>query len=457
MINRSNSAAFILVSVLGVATVLAYGTVHPPMLSLFYLATLVLALLWATESWQTRTIQFSRSLLQVPLIAFAAYALIQSMPFGYRSEGSIAGIPTTISADPFASQSNALHLFALAVVLSAALIYINSAKRLRKVVAMATVFGFAYAFFAILQSVLSPDAIYGIYRPRAIPFGSFVNRNDFAAVMVMFTCLPLGMLFSGTVAREKRLLYVFAVALMATSILLSRSRGGLVALVVEVIALVIFSSRAHGRKKLLLKLVLSAALILTAVSGAVFVGGETSFNRLTAGDLATEAPTETTSRFHMWDVTTKIIGRNLVFGSGIGAFPALYPHYDDGSGTDRVEQAHNDYLQVLSDAGLIGAAIGLFFLYGLVQQGRASIRARNSFRRGVAVGALAGVVAVLVHSLFDFVLHITGVSVIFLTLMAVLVASGREFEDDIPDTDEPRGHRRKANTSPIRRRDSGRI
>jgi len=50
----------------------------------------------------------------------------------------------------------------------------------------------------------------------------------------------------------------------------------------------------------------------------------------------------------------------------------------------------------------------------------------------------------MIHSLFDFVLHITAVSVMFLTLLAILVASGREYDDDIDEFDQPSSRRRRA-------------
>jgi O-antigen ligase len=147
-----------------------------------------------------------------------------------------------------------------------------------------------------------------------------------------------------------------------------------------------------------------------------------------------------------------MIADNLPLGVGLGAFPAAYPRYDTASGYERVEQAHDDYLQLVSDAGLIGAVLGLFFLYLLIKQGRDAVRIDNGLRRGIAVGALGGIVAVLVHSVFDFVLHITAVSLLFLMLLAMLVASSRKYDDDVTDFDEGRHHRhRRASVNSLRR------
>ena len=128
----------------------------------------------------------------------------------------------------------------------------------------------------------------------------------------------------------------------------------------------------------------------------------------------------------------------------MGTFATAYSKFDVNSGLERVEQAHNDYLQVLSDAGIPGAIIGISFLVLLGVIGRRAITVENRFRRAVAVGALAGLTGVLIHSVFDFVLHTTAVAFLFLLLVSILVAVAGDFPDEIPN-DEParKNHRRK--------------
>ncbi len=455
---RFNKIAFFLICATLVLATLVYGTVHPQIIALFYIAMAALALLWAADSFASQAFRVSRHFLQIPLLLLGVYALVQIIPFGnFVDVTGIESIPRTISADPFATKVTAMHIFALCIFFGAALIFIESAARLRLTGNVLTIFGFVYAFYAILQSVLSPDAIYGIYRTQANSFGSFVNRNDFAAVVVMLASIPLGLIFTGAVSRDKKLLYIVAIALMATSMLLSGSRGGFVAMLAAVIFLVIITTRAKGRKNFLLKAALSALLIIGAVGGAIFVGGETSLSRLAESTKEIDTPPETTNRFHIWSVTVKVIADNLPLGAGLGAFPQAYSKFDTLGGYQRVEQAHNDYLQLLADAGIIGLILGSVFLFAVFRQGFASVSVENNFRKGIAAGAFAGCLGVLVHSLFDFVLHITAVAVIFLTLLAMLVASGRKYKDDIRDFDEekPRRRRRSASVTAIRQGDGG--
>ncbi|MGB4989359.1 MAG: O-antigen ligase family protein, partial [Pyrinomonadaceae bacterium] len=155
----------------------------------------------------------------------------------------------------------------------------------------------------------------------------------------------------------------------------------------------------------------------------------------------------------IWSVTLRVISEHLPFGAGLGAFGQAYTQADSASGFERVEQAHNDYLQIVADAGLVGLVLGGLFLFLIFREGKRNIAVKNKFRRGVAAGAIAGIFAILIHSLFDFVLHITAISVLFLTLMALLVASGRDYEDDVTDFEDERSfRRRKASVTPLDRR-----
>lgn len=425
-----NKIAFVLLTVVIVLTAVAYGAVHQPVLALFYVLVAAMVLLWALDSFKAGAVRFSLTKLQIPLYAAALYGAIQTIPFGTVAEtAGISGIPRTISLDPFATQMSALHFLALGLFFSVSLVLVNSASRIRKFVVLIAVFGFAFAFFAILQSVLSPGKIYGIYEVRfAVPFGSFVNRHNFAAYMEMTIGLPLGMLFAGAVARDKRLLYVTGIALMGVALVMSGSRGGLVAFFAQLIFLVILTTGAKSRKRLFLKVGFAAVLITAIVIGSIFIGGESSLTRIaeivTSDDIST-------NRGHIWTVTTSVIANSMPLGAGFGALGVAYTPYDNYSGLERVEQAHNDYLQVAADAGIIGVVIGLFFLFWLFRQGLSSANTENTYRRGVAIGALSGCFAVLVHSIFDFVLHTTAISVLFITLMTLLVASREKYADDI--------------------------
>lgn len=427
-------------------TTLAYGAVHQPTLAVFYLLAVAVVGLWATDALVGGVMRFHKSRVQIPLIAAFFYALVQIIPFGSLAAfGGVEGIPRTISLDPFGTQIAALHFLALLIYLAALLTFVDSAQRLRKVVLIITIFGFVYAFFGILQNVLSPQKIYGIYDvPYAKPFGSFVNRHNFAAYMEMTLCLPLGLMFVGAVEKDRRLLYATAIALMGVALILSGSRGGLIALLAAIFLIIILTTKTENTKQLALKIGLSVLLLTTVVIGSALIGGETSLARIA------EADSSPTTRTHIWSVTLSVIKNNFPFGAGFGAFGVAYPPFDSLNGLERVEQAHNDYLEVTATAGIIGLMIGGFFLFQLFRTGLKNYHTADTFRRGICVGALAGCFAILVHSLFDFVLHTTAIAMLFITLVSLVAVSGSKFPDDRGETAlRDNKKRRSANVTPF--------
>jgi len=155
---------------------------------------------------------------------------------------------------------------------------------------------------------------------------------------------------------------------------------------------------------------------------AVIGGGDIPLNRL-VDSVNTNDPT--TGRAHFWSVTLNMIKAHPVLGTGLGAFGVIYTRFDSHNGLLRLEQAHNDYLQVLSDGGIVGAFLAVSFVALLFARAFYRMRTRDRFRRGVALASLGGCLAVLVHSFFDFTLHTTANALLFLVLAALATLNGR--------------------------------
>jgi O-antigen ligase len=420
-----------------VLSALAYGTVHTWALAVFYMGAMLCALLWLLDGMTSGKLRWSKSALQLPLLGAIMLGLMQLLPL--RDAASIPALSVaplkTLSLDPYATRFALVWLVALLFYFVAALVYINDARRMRVVVRTIITLGFLLAIFGMIQKFTSPTKIYWVRQPsQAVPFGPFINSHHFAAYMEMALALPLGLLFSGAIERERRPLYIFVAVVMGMALILTASRGGMLSLAAEIVFLAVISRRASDfapedetERKTFLHLAatrvgLALALLSVLLFGALFFGGELSLNRL-LGTASAEDPTM--GRTHFWATTLEIIRAHPVIGAGLGAYGVAYTRYDTWNGLYRVEQAHNDYLQVLACGGLAGALLGLWFLATLFRQGRKQLRTKDPLRRGIATGALAGCFAVLVHSFFDFPLQTTANSLLFLTLVALATIDGR--------------------------------
>lgn len=430
---------FLTLCVAIVLTTLAYGTVYYWSLAVFAMGGALIILLWAIDGWQSRVLRLSGNALQWPLIGLFIVGLVQLLPFGQtEASGALLSVPPvrSISLDPYSTRLVLVQIAALFIYFAATLVFTDSPHRLRILVRTITIFGFLLAIFGLTQSFVSPTRVYGLKElPQSTAFGPFINRHHFAGYMELTLAIPLGLLFSGAIEKDKRLLYVFAVALMGVALVMTQSRGGIISLCAELVFIAVVAragrertgeeggrergSRVRGG---LVRAGLALALVCALFFGVLMLGGEDALTRF-VGTVNADDPT--TGRAHFWSVTLQIIREHPLLGAGLGAFGVIYTRFDTRSGIFRLEQAHNDYLQVLADAGLVGALLGLFFIIALFRMGLARRRTEDAFRRGVATGALAGCFAVLVHSFFDFTLHTTSNALLFLVLAALATLNGR--------------------------------
>lgn len=429
--------AFLMVCLAITLSALAYGTVHYWALAIFFLGGVTILILWLIDSWNLGTFRISRNVLQLPLLGMFLLGLFQLLPLRRPEDIGIHSIPlvSSLSFDPYSTRLLLVQVAALGIYFAAVLVFTDTPKRLRLLVRTIGVFGFFLAIFGLTQSFTSPDKIYWMRElPQSQAFGPFINRHHFAGYMELALALPLGLVFTGAIEKEKRFIYIFAAGLMAVALIMTNSRGGIISLVAELFFLVAtMGLRRHRHKKrhkarppriksAAMKAGLALALIVALFGGVVLLGGEDALTRV-IGSVNTDDPT--TGRAHFWSVTVDIIKTHPWIGTGLGAFGVVYTGYDSRSGMYRLEQAHNDYLQVLSDGGMIGAVIGLFFVVNLFRMGFTRRDSRDEFRRGVATGAMAGCFAVLVHSFFDFTLHTPANALLFLVLAALATMNGR--------------------------------
>lgn len=441
--SRLSGVIFILLFVVLIFSTLAYGAVETWAFGFLSVFAGLIAVLWLADSWFRKELQFNTNVLQLPLIGLILIGFIQLLPL--RSPEIANGalnIPavSSLSINPYLTKFAVIQLMIFAVFFAAAYAHINSAYRLRRAVAIVVIFGAMMAFFGILQRLASPEGIYG-WRPtpQAIPFASFINQHHFAAFMEMTIGLTLALLIGKATEKDKRLLLVIALVLMAIAILLTGSRGGVISLL-GVVGFVLLTNRlrndknenediskdkkrARFRRNLaFVGGVLGGVIIL--IGAVLMLGGDASLMR---GVGFTGQEDASSGRLHFWSVALQIFKDYPILGAGLDSFGTAFPRYDSWNGNLRVEQAHNDYLQILADAGILGFACVVAFVYLLFKQGFQKIGAEHShFRRSVIVGSLAGCFGILIHSFFDFPLR-TSSNAFFFLLFAVFVTTSVHF------------------------------
>ncbi|MBP9663307.1 MAG: O-antigen ligase family protein [Pyrinomonadaceae bacterium] len=422
--SRLSKIAFCLICVVPVMAAVLFGGVDNATWLLVSLMVGALTLTWLGESWRSGGFIVNTSPLQLPLVGLAIIGIIQIVQFGSVGLDGVR-VVRSLSMDAFATKMFLTRLVVYLVFFAACLVFINTEARIRTLVILVIIFGATLAFFGIIQRLSDPDAIYGMRAtPQAIPFGPFVNQHHFAAFMEMTGGVTLGMLFGQRTARNRKALLAFALVLMGIAIILTGSRGGLLGLV-SVASFALISSYTGGKNEARelsrgprVALALSAiALVLLTLGVVVYIGGGDSLLRgVGAGQLGGDF---SSGRLHFWSIALKIFFAHPLIGAGLDAFGVAFTRYDTWNGMFRVDQAHNDYLQILSEAGAVGIACLGAFVYLLIWKGRSVIRESTGFRREAAIGSLAGCFGILIHSFFDFPLRTPSNAFFFLALCTV--------------------------------------
>jgi len=115
-----------------------------------------------------------------------------------------------------------------------------------------------------------------------------------------------------------------------------------------------------------------------------------------------------------------------VLGWGLGTFPTVYPQFRSFYTDSFVNAAHNDYLQFLTETGLVGIAIAIWLLVATIRPAVNKTRNWPSDVNGtVALAALLGICGILVHSFVDFNLQIPANAMLFYVLCTVAAMDPR--------------------------------
>lgn len=369
-----------------VITAIPYGTVEPWWKAVFICAVLGIFILRIIDS----QIGFNFNSPVLPLLALSLFAFLQ----------------TWISADAFQTRFFALQLLALAAFL--ALLYRYAATESRVKVLVFVVLGIAItsAIFGILRQTTQHHT--GFLLPLLKPnqgFAQFINKNHFAYLMEMAFGLGVGMVIGET--SKQRLFFVALLVPLSLGLVMSNSRGGLVAMLVQVVLAALLLMKRSVLKT-------AFALVLLA---AVALGVAASELTLSAA-----AANEGASRTDIWRATLKLFAAHPILGIGLGAYWIGITAHHDASGVLVPQEAHNDYLELLASGGAVGFALGVWFVVLVVRWLRKNLWSNTGFVRAARVGALLGIAGVAIHSLLDFGLHLMSNAVVFLTLIMMVTA-----------------------------------
>lgn len=295
--------------------------------------------------------------------------------------------------------------------------------------------GVGYAVYGILAYAFDPMNI--LWRDKTGYIGSltatFINRNTAACyfgscaavwlILLMAAIrrrLPPGPIKWKRAAEQmlqetrKDVLLRFGMMFVClAAMFMTGSRGGVLASlgVMTITFLIYFGPdipRRTGFLGILLACAVTILLLLQLFGGSVA-------SRIDAYGLGDPG------RLSVWRSTLKIIADNPWFGTGLGTFASVFPHYrsDDISMWGRWELAHSTPLELASDLGLpLAVTVAAAWVLALALLARVVLTGRRSTLT-LPLSALAVSLIALLHSSIDFSLQIAGYSIVVFSLLGL--------------------------------------
>jgi O-antigen ligase len=386
----------------------AFGAVEPWSIFVLETGSLLLVLLWFAKQWLDGELNVQWNPLFLPMAGFGFLILLQ--------------IATRRSAYPHDTVSGALLYCAYAMLCFLASQTLLRASQARKLTVIFVLYGFTLAALALLQGITRSDKLLWIRQPRlgGWIYGSYVNHNHYAGLMELLMPIPLVLSLTHMAHRKERTAAGIAAAIMTGTVFLSGSRGGMLAIVVEFIVLAVILVRYKKGIRIALGV---GAFAVALVCLLAWLGGPQLSERVSS--ISSEARTEISGGMRLSidrDAFRMFLERPLL-GWGLRAFPVVYPQFRSFYTNFFVNEAHNDYLQLLAEMGLLGFGVMVWFLVVLYRTALGKIGNWTSDMTGaVTLACLLGSTGILVHSLFDFNLQIPANAALFYVFSTVAVA-----------------------------------
>jgi O-antigen ligase len=351
-----------------------------------------------------------------------------------------------LSIDPRGTRLG-LTAFAALALLSTGVARSLDRRRLRALAFGLVILGGVLAFVGIAQSgldargVQGTGLVYGFWKPqgRTNPFGPFVNRNHFAGWMLLGLPIAIGyfyalvergmrgvraewrerVLWFSSADASRAVLVGTAILLMCLSLLLTLSRSGIAGFLLAVTAgaVVVTRRQAHRAKR-------TVALGFTAVVVSLslwFVGFDAFARRFAESETHYLA-----GRLPIWADAVNVLREFPLVGTGLNTYGTAMLLLQEHDLETRAVEAHNDYLQLAAEGGVLLAIPAALLAFVLIREIRRRFRERadDPMEYWLRVGAVTGLSAMALQETMEFSLQMPGIAALAAVAAAIAVRPG---------------------------------
>ncbi len=369
--------------------------------------------------------------------AWPASALFFAIPLW--SAVQLLGVTGPISQDASATLFRLQSSLGYALLFVLCLQLLNSVDRIRLLAIVIVASGVLQSSYGVMVTLGGQS--FDILRTRAQgaaigdAIGTFANRNHLAGYLEMCLAVGIGLLIASmkdSVADEswrerarnllrallggKGMLRLLLIA-MVIALVMTHSRMGNTAFFASMgicagIGFFIYRRNSQAMVVLFGSMILIDVFIISA-----WFGLDKLTDRLQQTQVGKEGRLEVTQNALVW------IQDHWLTGTGAGSFVSVFPIYRDNNVDGFYDFAHNDYLQLLGEYGVIGASffglIAVFTLWTAIQLQR---QRKTPLLRGIGFATMMGLISLLIHSTTDFNLYIPSNAALLTVLCAMTFA-----------------------------------
>ncbi len=382
----------------------AFGAVQEWAICTLEVGAAVCVVLWSIRELTSGRLEVHRNPLFLPILLFAALVGLQLL--------------TGRTAYWYVTWQSALLWAAYGMIFFTVTQCLRRTRWIKAFAFFFIGFGFLVALFAMIQQFTWNGKLYWIVSNQygGMVYGPYVDHSHYAGLMEMLVPIPLIFAMMNRWPKSLRVLFAFVALIMAGSIFMSRSLGGMLAFGAQMVVLAfiaVLRQRARRQVPLILLMAMFLAVWLFFLSpggiGERIARLHDPLGKAGAGD-----------RLAIVKDSLKMIRSRPVLGWGLGTFPEVYPSFRSFYTNYFVNEVHNDYVQTAVETGLAGFALVCWFITVFYRRSLHKIERWNTdIVSAVTLASIIGVTGILVHSLSDFNLQIPANAALFFALTAL--------------------------------------
>jgi O-antigen ligase len=306
----------------------------------------------------------------------------------------------------------------------------RSRKQIARLVQFMLVIGILEALYGLVQFLGGVHSIWGTPVRDNFAHGTIPNHNHYALLLNIAIAIGVGLFYQRAVEMLRdqkftlrsliampeapRLIWLLIwLAILGLGVFASASRAGVVAMLGCLVFMILAIGSVEDRKY---ATALAFCVVIAIIGLGLYAGVDAVTERFS--DLSQPGNLEG-SRTSLWSDAWRMVWNTPWFGKGLGSFQWTFRAYETANPDIPAIYAHNDYLQVVAETGLVGLGLALWAFAACWRTARKNLHAGDPLVRGIGLAAIGALCAAAIQEFTDYALYIPGTAAWFSLLIGL--------------------------------------